>query len=363
MRVIKFIREPHVWKPAAFGALIALFVFAGVSSTQVGAQQIMRIYGTVSGAPIALLANSSGVLRVALDSGTVTSLTFAASTCAAPAINETGALTTGIAFTAVPAVSIAVAGNCILTATANGVGIGVSPVAADGLSKTLQTGNTAIIQNVVGTQALFGNNAYYDGGWKYATAATAQAVRMDGTSIMFPLAASGSAGGAITNWDGSDVRMGITTTTVQLASPMALEWSSGNFGSASDVSVGRLAADIFAVAAGDAYGLASKAWIRTAPSAPTACTDAAVTWSNGNASWQIDVGTSCTGISTLVVTLPAGTNAHACKADNRSNAATMQPAATGWGASTITFTNFSRTLGTAADWADGADVIVSCTAG
>jgi len=35
-----------------------------VSGHPVVAQSITRIYGTVSGAPIALLANSSGVLRV-----------------------------------------------------------------------------------------------------------------------------------------------------------------------------------------------------------------------------------------------------------------------------------------------------------
>jgi len=95
------------------GALCALLLAGGWLSSPVGAQQIMRIYGTVGGVPIALLANSSGVLRVSLDGGSIP-----ASTCAAPALNETGFLTTGIAFTAVPAVSISVAGTCIVTATA-----------------------------------------------------------------------------------------------------------------------------------------------------------------------------------------------------------------------------------------------------
>lgn len=45
--------------------LIAAFV-AGmlVSGHPVVAQQVTRIYGTVSGAPIALLATAGGVLRV-----------------------------------------------------------------------------------------------------------------------------------------------------------------------------------------------------------------------------------------------------------------------------------------------------------
>lgn len=44
-----------------FAAFVAGLVLAG---NPVVAQSITRIYGTVSGAPIALLANSSGVLRV-----------------------------------------------------------------------------------------------------------------------------------------------------------------------------------------------------------------------------------------------------------------------------------------------------------
>lgn len=47
-------------------ALVVAAFVAGMllSGHPVVAQQIARIYGTVSGAPIALLANSSGELRV-----------------------------------------------------------------------------------------------------------------------------------------------------------------------------------------------------------------------------------------------------------------------------------------------------------
>lgn len=50
---------------------------------------------------------------------TPTSVGVPASTCAAPAIYEQGATTTGVGFAATPSVSVAVAGNCTLTSTAS----------------------------------------------------------------------------------------------------------------------------------------------------------------------------------------------------------------------------------------------------
>jgi hypothetical protein len=96
-----------------------------------------------------------------------------------------------------------------ITATGN-VGIGTtSPVANDGDSKTFQLGNRLVVQNVVGSQFLIGTNAYYDGTWKYIAAAKYQAVRGTGESgfISFHLASAGTAGGTITNMDGSDIKM------------------------------------------------------------------------------------------------------------------------------------------------------------
>ena len=90
------------------------------------------------------------------------------------------------------------------------LGIGtVSPVSNDGTSRTLQLGNRLVVQNVIGTQFLLGTNCYYDGTWKYIAAAKAQAVRGTGESgtIQFSISPTGTAGGTITNMDGSDVKM------------------------------------------------------------------------------------------------------------------------------------------------------------
>lgn len=120
----------------------------------------------------------------------------------------------------------------------------------------------------------------------------------------------------------------------------------------------------FDVAANMAFSLASNAWIATAPSNPVACTSPTVTWSNGSAAFQIDVGTSCTGITTLVVTMPEVSNAYAgCEAVNVGASSNRQVRMTASTTTSVTFTNESA-LGTPADWADGADVRVGgCTGG
>jgi len=106
------------------------------------------------------------------------------------------------------------------------IGIGTSsPVANDSTSKTLQLGSRLIIQDVIGTQAMFSNNAYYDGTWKYAATATARAMRMghvDGFS--FHTTGSGTAGATLTNWDTTDVKMVILNSGnvgIGTASPTA----------------------------------------------------------------------------------------------------------------------------------------------
>lgn len=133
--------------------------------------------------------------------------------------------------------------------------------------------------------------------------------------------------------------------------------------SAPDVVLFRPAADTVALAAGDAFGLATKAWINTAPSGPVACTSPAVTWSNGTAAFQIDVGTSCTLVTTLVVTLPAVTNAYSCTAVNTTTSATAAVEMTASTTTTATFTNYTRTTGIALAWVDGTDVRIACTGG
>lgn len=137
------------------------------------------------------------------------------------------------------------------------------------------------------------------------------------------------------------------------------------FGSGQDLVINRLSADTLGFAAGDGWGLASKAVINTAPSGPVACTSPTVTNSNGTLAFQIDVGGTCTGVTTLVVTMPAATNAWAgCTATHVNSPTTRLPRMTASTTTSITFTNFDATTGLAADWADGNDIRVGgCVGG
>lgn len=97
------------------------------------------------------------------------------------------------------------------------------------------------------------------------------------------------------------------------------------------------------------------------PTTPVACTSPTVTWSTGNYVFQIDVGTAC-ATSTLAITLPATTNGWSCSADNLTTA-TRDVKATAWTTTSVTFTNFTRTTGVAANWVDGDDVRIHCHGG
>jgi len=91
------------------------------------------------------------------------------------------------------------------------VGIGISPVVPSGTGKVLQISNTTIVQSVVGSQTLFGDNVYYNGsGWQYLTSNFASGMRIGALAsgdFSFHCAASGSAGGSMPTWDTTDIKM------------------------------------------------------------------------------------------------------------------------------------------------------------
>ncbi len=103
-------------------------------------------------------------------------------------------------------------------------------------------------------------------------------------------------------------------------------------------------------------------WTSLNPSAITACTTP--TRTNGNTtSAQYDVGTSCTGVSTLVLTLTTAAVGWECWGRTITNGGTHYMAQTGAVSTTsATLTKFSRTTGLAVDFADGEDVTANCTA-
>jgi hypothetical protein len=126
-----------------------------------------------------------------------------------------------------------------------------------------------------------------------------------------------------------------------------------------------LAADVVTVGAGDAYGLAAKAWIRTAPTVTSAGTSPSVVASNGTAAFTVNVGTGGTA-TTIVMAMPAATTGWACvpqnltaSAANRANQQVVQQSST-----TTAVTVQNQTISTGAALAFTASDIVRflCTA-
>ena len=121
-----------------------------------------------------------------------------------------------------------------------------------------------------------------------------------------------------------------------------------------------------ALAASATLNINSRAvYTSTAPTISNGCTGEAMTWNAGTATFQFDVGTSCTGISTTVITLPdqvTANHGYVCRCDNLTTAA-RNIADTAWSTSSITITNTDRTTGLAVDFVDGDDIRCTCSGG
>jgi len=99
--------------------------------------------------------------------------------------------------------------------TNGNVGIGqTTPAASDGSARTLHIGSNLIIQDVVGNQTMFANNAHYDGTWKqFADGENAIAMRFSPSGrISFHIASELSAGATLSNWDNTDIKMIINSS-------------------------------------------------------------------------------------------------------------------------------------------------------
>lgn len=101
----------------------------------------------------------------------------------------------------------------------------------------------------------------------------------------------------------------------------------------------------------------------TAPTiASGLCTSPSISASNGNAAFAITVGSSCTGVSTGTLTLPTATTGWVCHFNNVTNPATSTPSQTGGSTTSVTFTNYARTTGLAADFTAADSIRVMCAA-
>ncbi len=94
------------------------------------------------------------------------------------------------------------------------------------------------------------------------------------------------------------------------------------------------------------------------------CTNPAVTDSNGTESFKITLGTTCTGVKTFTLTMPAATHQWSCNAHDLTTPATYKPDETAAASTTaVVITNYSRTTGLAIDFADGEVLRLDCHGG
>ena len=100
-----------------------------------------------------------------------------------------------------------------------------------------------------------------------------------------------------------------------------------------------------------AIGFASGA-VADSVTAPTiasgGCTSPAVTWNNGTAAFLLTVGTSCTGVKTIVLTMPAASNLWAVRCDNNTSDAAQQTnviVARATSTTAVTLTSYDRVTG------------------
>lgn len=103
----------------------------------------------------------------------------------------------------------------------------------------------------------------------------------------------------------------------------------------------------------------------TAPTiASGGCTSPAVTHSNGSAAFLLTIGTSCTGVKTIVLTMPAAAHFWACDANNNTSDAQQAAntiASRATSTTAVTLTNYARTTGLTADFTASDTLLVKCS--
>lgn len=102
----------------------------------------------------------------------------------------------------------------------------------------------------------------------------------------------------------------------------------------------------------------------TAPTiASGGCTSPAITNHNGTAKFTVTIGTSCTGVKAVTLTLPATTTSWQCDAVDLTTPASFVPVATGTSTTAVVLTNYARTTGLTIDYVASEVLSVKCIGG
>lgn len=108
--------------------------------------------------------------------------------------------------------------------------------------------------------------------------------------------------------------------------------------------------------------------VKDSTTAPTiasgGCTSPAVTHSNGTAAFLLTIGSSCSGVKSLTLTMPAASHFWACDANNNTSDAQQASntiASRATSTTAVVLTNYARTTGLTADFTAADTLLVKCS--
>ncbi len=103
--------------------------------------------------------------------------------------------------------------------------------------------------------------------------------------------------------------------------------------------------------------------INTAPTLTGGCTSPTVTWNNGSALFQFDVGTTCAGITQITINLPTATNGWTCQCENVTAPTVRYVFPDAFTTSSVELKSFARVTGAQVSFTDGDDIRCMCRGG
>ena len=245
-----------------------------------------------------------------------------AGTAAAPNYRATGALTTGLAITATPSWILGVGGAAVLTGTSTAVTVDNAATLgwADAFFTRLAANITAQRNGTATQEFDFGPS---------------------GSDIRFSKTNGGD--GFIITRDGTHLYLG-TTNSYRWRIDATTGW--------------------FIPEAGIALNMATQAMVNTAPTiASGGCTSPTITEANGTVAFTVTIGTSCTGVKTVTLTMPTSDFRWHCSGANSTSDAAQQTnyiEARATSTTAVVLTSYDRVTGLQEDFTASDTYLVGC---
>lgn len=113
-------------------------------------------------------------------------------------------------------------------------------------------------------------------------------------------------------------------------------------------------------------GYSMNSWTIDSGTAPTVnsgfCTSPSIASATGTAGFSLTIGTSCTGVTSGILTMPAAGHQWMCTFANVTNPGANAPTMTANTTTSVTITNYARTTGIASDFTAGDSIRGMCRA-